>query len=220
MAWVLPARVLQSEMLDIVGPELAEPNLLDLARINRWFGGHRCLLRVMSSLADPMQDFTILDVGAASGDMGRSIRRRFPGARVTSVDRRTFHLRRAATPRVAADAFRLPFRERAFDFVLCSSLLHHFSDPQACELIAALRLLARRALIILDIERHPLPYRFLPMTRWLLGWSPMTVHDGCISVAAAFRPAELAALVEAAGAAPAAVQTHRPWFRISLVVSA
>jgi hypothetical protein len=38
------------------------------------------------------------------------------------------------------------------------------------------------------------------------------VHDGPISVAAAFRPAELAALVRATGAGSTIVQRHRPWF--------
>jgi hypothetical protein len=81
-----------------------------------------------------------------------------------------------------------------------------------------LRRVARRALIVLDLERHPLAHCFLPMTKRLFGWSPLTVHDGPVSVAAAFRPAELAALVRAAGADSAIVERHRPWFRISAVV--
>ena len=51
-----------------------------------------------------------------------------------------------------------------------------------------------------------------------VGWSALTVHDGPVSVAAAFRPAELAALIRAAGADSTIVQRHRPWFRISAVV--
>lgn len=59
--------------------------------------------------------------------------------------RRSFLLRCAEPALVAADAFRLPFRHGAFDFGLCSSLLHHFPDAQAAALIAALRPFARRA---------------------------------------------------------------------------
>ncbi|HLY17333.1 MAG TPA: methyltransferase domain-containing protein [Bryobacteraceae bacterium] len=209
----------QPELLETAEPVLADRNLCDLARINRWFGGHRALLQILGELA-PVEPFTLLDIGAGSGDMGWSIGGRFPGSQVTSLDRRRFHLRRAQSPRVAADAFQLPFRHASFDFVLCSSLLHHFSEDQAVELIAALRPFARRALIILDLERHPLPYCFLPVTRWILNWSHMTVHDGCISVGAAFRPMELLRLAHAAGIDPASVRRHRPWFRMSLVVSA
>jgi len=213
-------RRLQRELLDSASPEQAETNLRDLARINRWFGGHRTLLRLLRNLAGPNESFTVLDVGAGSGDMGRSIHSRFPQARVTSLDRYGHHLLRATPPRVTADAFRLPFRPAAFDFVLCSSLLHHFPDREAAELISTLRPLARRALIVLDLERHPLAYRFLPLTRWLLRWTHMTVHDGCISVAAAFRPTELQDLANRAGIAPVRLRTHRPWFRISLIVPA
>lgn len=211
-------RLLQPELLDSAAPALADPNLRDLARINRWFGGHRALLAVLSRIVGRRELFTVLDVGAGSGDMGRCIHRRFPKARVTSLDRRSFHLSRAEAPKVAADAFRLPFRHGTFDFVFCSSFLHHFPDWEAVELIAAFRPYARRALIILDLERHPLARRFLPLTRWLLNWSNITVHDGSASVAAAFRPDELRNLARAAGAESSFVRRHWPWFRLSLVI--
>ena len=155
--------------------------------------------------------------------MGECLRRRFPNAMVVSLDHRSFHLRNAPGPRVAADAFQLPFLSRGFRFralLLCSSFLHHFSDCEAIELIAELRRFARRALIVLDLERHPLPYHFLTMTKRLFGWSALTVHDGPISVAAGFRPEELAHLAHVAIANPVRVRRHWPWFRVSIVVPA
>ena len=86
------------------------------------------------------------------------------------------------------------------------------------DLIRKTRSLARRALIILDLERHPIPYYILPMTRRVFGWSTLTLHDGPISVAAGFRPEELASLTRAAGASGVTVRKHRPWFRLSAVV--
>jgi SAM-dependent methyltransferase len=214
------ARVLKPELMDHADAAEAAVCLRDLARINRWFGGHRVVVRTLKTLIEPGQRFSILDVGAASGDMGRVIRHRFPGATVVSLDYRASHLRLGQGPRVAADAFQLPFLPKTFDFVLCSLFLHHFSDSQAAELIATLRHIARRALIVLDLERHPLPYYFLPATRHLLRWSPMTVHDGVISVAAAFRPQEIRALAQAAGGATAQVRRHLPWFRLSAIIPA
>jgi 2-polyprenyl-3-methyl-5-hydroxy-6-metoxy-1,4-benzoquinol methylase len=211
-------RVLQPELLETAGLALAKKNLHDMARINRWFGPHRALLRLMKDLVSPEEQFSLLDVGAGSGDMGKCILKRFRHAKVVSLDRRSTNLHNAQRPRVAADAFQLPFLPKTFDFVLCSSFLHHFPDSQVIELVAEVRRVARRALIILDLERHPLAYCFLPMTKGLFGWSPLTVHDGPVSVAAAFRPAELAALVRAAGADSTLVHRHRPWFRISAVV--
>jgi hypothetical protein len=87
-------------------------------------------------------------------------------------------------------------------------------------MISTLRQFARRALLLLDLERHPLAYYFLPLTRRILGWGPLTVHDGPVSVAAAFRLEELVSLAQAAGAEVAIGRRHRPWFRVSVVVPA
>jgi SAM-dependent methyltransferase len=213
------ARVLKPELLDSAADESRNRNLDDIARINHWCGGHRTLLRVLRDLASPRERFSVLDVGAASGDMGECIREAFPNAMVLVTDYRLAHLRNAALPRLAADAFRLPFRPGAFDFVICSSVLHHFPDEAIVDLIRKTRSLARRALIIIDLERHLIPYYFLPMTRRLFGWSTLTLHDGPISVAAGFRAEELASLTRAAGASALTVRKHRPWFRLSAVVS-
>jgi SAM-dependent methyltransferase len=213
-------RVLKSELLETADPAHADRNLRDIARINSWFGGHRALLRVLKKLSPRQGQFSLLDVGAGSGDMGECIRQHFQNAMVVSLDHHSLHLRRTPGPRLAADAFQLPFLPKTFDFVLCSSVLHHFSDCEVIELIAELRRFARHALIVLDLERHLLAYHFLPITRRLLGWSALTVHDGRVSVAAGFRPEELAHLAYVAIANPVAVQRHWPWFRLSVVVPA
>ena len=109
-------RVLKPQLLETAGPALAEKNLHDMARINRWFGPHRALLRVIRHSVSPQEQFSLLDVGAGSGDMGNCILKRFRHARVVSLDRRSIHLHDARSSRVAADAFR-PFLSKAFDFV-------------------------------------------------------------------------------------------------------
>ena len=174
-------RVLEPEWLDSAHPSAAERNLHDLARINRWFGGRQVLLRVFKGLAHPCEKFSVLDVGAASGDMGRCLVRRYKEATVLSLDHKAGHLRHAAPPRVVACAPDLPFRDRSFDIVLCSLVLHHYPEQRVVELLSDLRRLARRAVVIIDLERRPVAYAFLPFTRWLLRWSEMTVHDGCAS---------------------------------------
>lgn len=216
----LPTRILNPELLESAEPGVAEGNLRDLVRINRWLGGHRAVLRVLSDLVRPRERFSLLDAGAASGDMGQCICGRYPNATVTSLDHRPFHLHAAPPPQVAADVFHLPFLPGSFDFVLCSLLLHHFPDRRLIHLMEDLRSMARRALIVLDLERHPLAYYFLPMTKWLLRWNPLTVHDGRISVAAGFRAGELVALARASGSPHGRVRKHWPWFRVSLVVPA
>jgi ubiquinone/menaquinone biosynthesis C-methylase UbiE len=207
------------EWLEAAPPPAAERNLQDLVRINRWFGGHRSLLEVFEKLVHPLDRFSVLDVGAASGDMGKRISGKYKNAVVVSLDHRIAHLRAAAPPRIVAEASALPFRDRSFDFVLCSLLLHHFSDRCAAALVGELHRFSRRALVVLDLERHPLAYSFVPSTRWLFRWSDLTVHDGCASVAASFTANELRWIVEKAGSKETVIQRHWPWFRISAIIS-
>jgi hypothetical protein len=78
-------RVLQPELLETASSALAEKNLRDMARINRWFGTHRALLRLMKDLASPQEQFSLLDVGAGSGDMGKCKGLRFCALLVVSA---------------------------------------------------------------------------------------------------------------------------------------
>lgn len=211
-------RVVRTEGLDSADAVEAERNLRDIARINRWFGGHRTLVRLLRVLIRPHDRFSILDVGAGSGDMGQCVQKRFRNAAVVSLDRRPVHLMTANTAKVAADAFALPFADGSFDFVMCSSFLHHFSNGEVVALLREMRRVARRSVIALDLERHPFAYFFLPLSRGLLRWGELTVHDGCTSVESAFRQPELESLAVALSPAKVALRRHWPWFRLSLVL--
>src|SRR5689334_447302 len=192
-------RVIRPEWLDSQSPEDATASLNDLVKINRLLGGHAVLRKTMDRLAGPDEQFTLLDVGAASGDMGACIRARYPHAVVTSLDYKADHLATAAEPRVCGDAFRMPFASRSFDFVHCSLFLHHFPDTEVVELLRSFAHLATRAVVLTDLERHPLAYYFIPFTKWIFGWDRITLHDGPISVEAAFHANELQALAHQAG---------------------
>jgi len=210
-------RLIVPERLDQAPDDEARVNLNELVFINRWFGGHRVLRQSLRRLYSTNDVFTMLDIGAATGDVARTVTRAFPSARVTSLDWKARNLRDAPHPKVTGDAFALPFRDQSFDIVHCALFLHHFSDAQVVELLSNMRRCARHAVVIQDLERHPLAYYFLPSTSWLLRWSPIVLHDGPVSVEAAFHAHELQSLAYQAGLVDGNVQRHRPWFRLSLV---
>jgi 2-polyprenyl-3-methyl-5-hydroxy-6-metoxy-1,4-benzoquinol methylase len=212
-------RVIRPEFLDEQPPGTAAGSLRDLVRINKFLGGHEVLRSALRRLSTPADEFTILDVGAASGDMGRVVRELYPRARVTSLDYRGHHLAAAEQPKVVADAFRLPFLAASFDIVHCSLFLHHFENGRIVELLRSFGIVARRYVIVSDLERHLLAYYFLPATKWLFRWHPITLHDGPISVAAAFKARELRDLAAAAGLRDINVTVHRPAFRLCLTAS-
>lgn len=215
----LRRRLIRAERLDDAPPAEAARSLRDLERINRLTGGHEVLRRSLGRLFTPADAFTMLDVGAATGDMARAATARYPHARVTSLDYRLHHVAAAPPPRLVADAFRLPFSARAFDVVHCSLFLHHFADEQVVALLRCFGETARRYVVLNDLERHPLAWWFLPATRAIFRWHEITLHDGPISVAAAFKAPELAALAAAAGLRGIRVRTHRPAFRLSLIAN-
>jgi len=214
---VLHQRFIVPEMLDHAPPDVARASLRDLARINRYLGGYYVLGQLFDGVVKREDSFSVLDIGAASGDMGAAILRRYPRAQVTSLDYKGGHLAQAPDPKVIADAFRLPFRPASFDFVFSSLFLHHFANDQVVDLFRSFRGLARRAVLAIDLDRGPLAYHFLPNTRWLFGWHDITITDGQISVAAALKKDELLALAVRAGLSSARVRVHRPWSRLSLV---
>src|SRR5712692_969244 len=214
---VAEQRSIAPELLDGAEPHIARQNLKDLVRINRYLGGHGTLRKIVAEFVRPSDSFSVLDTGAASGDMGAALRRTYSGALVTSLDRKPEHLAEAAQPKLVGDAFRLPFAAGSFDFVFCSLFLHHFSDEEIVSLLAGFGAIARRAVLAIDLHRGPLGYHFLPATKWLFGWHSITVHDGPVSVEAAFKREELLALARQAGFAKARVTLHRPWARLSLV---
>ncbi|MBL8176055.1 MAG: methyltransferase domain-containing protein [Bryobacterales bacterium] len=212
----LRRREIRPELLDGASAEAAAANLGDLRRINRWLGGHDVLRTCLRRLYAPGDAFRLLDIGAASGDTGHLVRRVFPGAEVISLDRIPRNLTLAPAPKLVADAFHLPFDDASFDVAFCSLFLHHFEDSDVVRLLQEMRRISRRHVLAIDLERSLLARQFLPATRWLFGWHAITLHDGPVSVEAAFRPAELRALAAAAGLRDITVRTHRPWFRLSV----
>ncbi len=212
------------------GPRRIEPELLDddqsadapcsvhdLARINRYFGGRRIARSLIRRAAIGLREFTVLDVGAASGDLGRAMRKECPGARVYSFDYRIAHLTEAPAPKITGDAFQPPFAPGSFDFVFTSLFLHHFSNERIIELLRKFNALARRGVMVIDLERGPGAFAFIPATNWVFRWNRLTRHDGPISVEAAFKLDELRALCEQAGLRNIEVARHRPWARLSVL---
>lgn len=212
-------RVINPELLDHAPPDEARLVLADLVRMNHDFGGHSVMRKVLAKVVETNERFTLLDVGAASGDSARVIQRLYPFASVTSLDYSFVNLSAAPSPKVIGDAFQLPFSPASFDFIICSLFLHHFPNEQVVRLLNSFYSVARKALLVCDLERRLFPYCFLPVISLVLGCQRITLHDGLASVRASFRPVELLELSRMAGIGNARVEVHRPAFRISLVAA-
>ena len=209
----LRARATEPEQLDEGVPEVeALRSLADLRFVNRCLGNRGSLLRAVRPHLPP--GGRLLDVGCGSGDVPTFLLKHLPGPLLAvGVDVKALHLR-AAPPcvrRVVSDVRRLPFPDGAFDVVTASLFLHHFDEGDLPEVLAGLRRLARRALVVNDLHRARVPYLFGRAAFPLLFRSQVSVEDGLLSIRRGFRPGELGAAFARAGLRTFSVRRRFPY---------
>ena len=222
-------RVPSQEWLDedLGTPQEIQQSFDDLWRINRWLGGVSGCLHLLENYFDRRgsRHARILDVGSGDarlasylqGELARRNRR----AEFVALDRRLSHLRNhnssaGKLSRVVADVMHLPFPEKSFEVVICNLFLHHFSGDEAVELLRRFAAMASEAVLINDLDRHPLPYAFIRVA-WPFARSRITRHDGAASVRQAYTKGELATLARRAGFTHFEVE-RLPAFRLGLSI--
>lgn len=182
-----------------------ERNLDDLARLNRLPGGRRASIRAVARLLDDRRPATILDVGTGQGDMAIAFARR--GWEVVGLDAHpavaeVARTRVAGTPAVRiveGDARILPFSDAAVDVAHCSLLVHHLEPEDAVTVLREMARVAKRGVVINDLQRGVVPLLATATAVTLLGRCHTTRHDGILSVRRAYRMRELDELLDAAG---------------------
>jgi Methyltransferase domain len=190
-------RVDSQELLDsdLCPPAEVETSLRDLCRINRWFGGVRTTQTMIEkvSSASGKKHFTILEVASGLGEVpkaaGAKLARRGITLDITDLDRVPTHLPHNEKA-LAADALALPFKDASFDVVSCSLFAHHLSPSAIAAYADEASRVARIAVLINDLIRHPLHlalvYAGFPLMR-----SHVSRVDGVASVKRAYTPAEM-----------------------------
>jgi succinoglycan biosynthesis protein ExoA len=109
-------------------------------------------IQALSLCVSPRQQFSLLDVGSAGGEMLPSLRQAFPGIIPIGLDRSRDLLTSRVAPDLAvqADAIMLPFRTHSFDACLLASVLKHVSraDQALAEIARVVR--PGGAVVIID----------------------------------------------------------------------
>lgn len=202
-------RVVIPELLDNDAgtPREVEDSLADLQMINRYFGGRKTMAELVREIAVRRQINRIswLDVGGATGDLAAmtSLSLSKIGIKLQPVvlDRMPRHLTSSPAagnghyPAIAGDALALPFAENSFDVVGCSLFVHHLEPPQIIQFASQALRVARHAVLINDLIRHPLHvllvYMGFPLFR-----SRLTRHDSVASVRRAYTVSEIERLLQ------------------------
>ncbi len=201
--------------------------IVELQRVNKWMGDawalkgslltsiHRCGL----------QAFSVLDVGAGSGELlritaawARKTNRRATLVGLELNARSAEAILEGSGNGVAAlraDALQLPFRENAFDYAICSLFTHHFTDDEVVRILRELSRVAAREIFVIDLHRHPIAYFLYTTVGKLVLHTRLLREDGALSILRSFKPHELLALAEKADLANVRMKRRFP-FRLVL----
>jgi 2-polyprenyl-3-methyl-5-hydroxy-6-metoxy-1,4-benzoquinol methylase len=218
---MLEARAIAEELMDAedLPPDTYTRVLHDLARVNTLTLARRPTLHFLSRLGN--RPLKILDVGFGDGDMLRAIHRwaarRGQAVTLTGIDLNpnSGAAAQSATPADMAITYRTgdyaDLAGQGWDVILSSLVAHHMTHEQ---LIAFLRFMdaeARAGWFINDLHRHGFAYMGYPLLATLMRWHPIVRHDGRLSIARSYRPAEWPPILAEAGVTGAAVERHFPF---------
>lgn len=205
----------------------------ELQLVNRWMGDAHTLKRTLfrEINAHRLQSFSVLDVGAGSGELLRVTAdwARQTGRRASAVGLE-LNERSAETiieesaqfdeiRSVRGDALRLPFADSEFDYVICSLFTHHFVNEQVVEILGEMSRVAKRRIFVIDLHRHPVAYFLYTTVGKLVLHNRLLRHDGALSILRSFKRDELIELAQRAGLRDACVERHFP-FRLVLSAAA
>ena len=211
--------------------ELLEDDLRNLRIINRYLGNYRVVLAGLARLIEEqkLKRFSLLDVGTGSADIPAAIAswagRHHLTTQLIGLEPEPVTLQAAVSqtrdyPEIAlvrGDARALPLASASVDFVLSSQMLHHFSEDDIINLLRGWSRVARRAIIVCDLVRHPVAYYGIRLVTKALTRNIMTRTDGPLSVQRAFTLEEWRDLFERAGIGPFRLFAKFPFRQMTLI---
>jgi len=205
-------------------PEEYEGCIIELQRVNRWLGDTRAMRNSLLKdiAAAQLQSVSVLDVGAGSGELLRVIAEwametkraaRLVGLELNERSAREIvagSKQYSQISSVRGDAFRVPFRDRQFDYVICSLFTHHFRDLQVVNLLQEMARVARRKIFVIDLHRNAVAYTFYTTIAKLFLHNRLIREDGALSILRSFTPDEFRTLGDKAKLKNVTVEEHFP----------
>lgn len=191
-------------------PSELEAALRSLRNLNRFLGSHGLIKYFLRRWIRPRDKWRVLDLATGSGDIPRLIvdytRRVKASVEIDAVD---FQPKTIATARElsapypeirwhCADALRFQ-PPTAYDLVLCSLALHHFSEEDAVRMLTRCAKFSRRYVLVSDLRRGALATIGVYLLTALIFRDPMTKADGRLSARRAFSFREFRSLAARAG---------------------
>lgn len=205
-----------------------EDCLLKLDRIGRFLGGDKASFWAFDRLKK--SPTSIIDVGCGGGFFTRRLSERYPQARVMGTDLSTEAIafadqkNKQKTPSTNI-SFTIPAQpeldlpEKSVDVVTCTLVCHHLQDQDIIEFLRRSYKIAKQAIIINDLHRHPLARLGFAALAPVFFPNRLIFHDGLLSIQRSFTRKEWVNYLEQAGipAACYSITWHWPFRWIVLI---
>jgi len=208
-------------------PEEYDLFLHEIRLVNRFAGDNRALRKSLLGEIEKsdLRDFSVLDVGAGSGELLRTIAKfafnrtaRLYGLELNARSARSIleeSKNFAEIKAVRGNALRLPFADDTFDYAICSLFTHHFSDDDVVQIFKEMSRVSRRRIYVIDLHRHQAASLFYKIFCAAFRISPLVREDGSLSIRRSFTPNELEKLGREANLENFSVERYFP-FRLVL----
>lgn len=206
-------------------PAEYERFLKEIRFINQRLGDRAALERTLLSNISTLdiREFSVLDVGAGTGELlgviAEFARAGGRTARLVGLDLNPLSVREISAEArkypdilpLQADALRLPFTDLSFDYAICSLFTHHLPDTAIAPVLAEMSRVARRGILVIDLERSARAWFLYQIFCLAFRISPLVRQDGSLSIRKGFTCEEIAALCRSAGFPTARVEKHAPY---------
>jgi 2-polyprenyl-3-methyl-5-hydroxy-6-metoxy-1,4-benzoquinol methylase len=224
---MLATRAMAEELMDAddLDAETYAAVVRNLAKVNTLTMARRPTLNFLDRIAlrhDPMLGaIRILDVGYGDGDMLRRIAKWAAGfgqeVELVGIDlnpRSETAARASTLSDINIDYRTGDYADLAgepWDVVISSLVAHHMTHDQLIAFLRFMEMHATSGWFVNDLHRHGFAYLGYPLLATLMRWHPIVKHDGQLSIARSYRPAEWAPILKKAGIAGATVARRFPF---------
>lgn len=189
-------RSYKAEIMDdfSIQDERIDEALNELKIINKYLGGITTTKSALRYFIQSKNDeLKILDIGSGSSDNLFAAKSKYPNFQIISLDKnlRALSNSKNLLAKINADAFSLPLKNKSYDIVHAALFIHHFTEEQIQILLKEFLRIARKGIIINDLQRSRFALLGIKILTVLFSKSEMVKNDGPLSVKRGFTRQEI-----------------------------
>lgn len=172
--------------------------LEELNIINKYLGGISTTKSALHYfIQSKKEELKVIDIGSGSSDNLLAAKSKYPNLQILSIDKnlRALSSSKNQTKKLNSDAFKLPFKNNSCDIVHAALFLHHFSEEQIQILLKEFLRIAKKGIIINDLQRSYFALLGIKILTFLFSKSEMVKNDAPLSVKRGFIKQEILKLL-------------------------